>query len=221
MQTYHLFYYLSEKKYFMNKRSKIYGPHNIDVCSLLFASLLGESYGEKRSGGTRFILQQEESNVTYLMWFHKFLASRGYCCPKKPKMQTRIGMNGKTRFFYRIRTYSFASLNWMYDAFYPNHKIKVVPKDLSWMLLTPLALAVWVMDDGAPVSAGLKIATNSFKEEEVWFLCAVLNHKFHLQARPFREKNQLVVYIPKVGVPRLSRFISPFMVPSMHLKLKS
>jgi hypothetical protein len=203
----------------MNRRSKIHGPHNIDICSLIFGSVLGDSYGEKRNGSTRFILQQEESNVSYLMWFHQFLAKRGYCSPKKPKLQTRIGPTGKVRFYFRVRTFSFASLNWIYDAFYSENKIKGVPKDLSWTLLTPLALAVWIMDDGTPVSAGLKIATHAFKEEDILFLCEVLNKKYNLYARPHRDKAQFVLYIPKAGMPQLAQLVSPYIVPSMHRKL--
>jgi hypothetical protein len=84
----------------MNKRSKVHGPHNIDVCSLIFGSLLGESYAEKRNGSTRFILQQEESNASYLIWFHTYLATRGYCSPKKPRLETRIGLAGRVRLFF-------------------------------------------------------------------------------------------------------------------------
>jgi len=257
----------------MNKQipRKIVGPHNIDICALIFASLLGDSYGEKRNGSTRFILQQEESNVTYLMWFHKYLATRGYCSPKKPRLKIRIGAGGKVRFFYRVRTYSFASLNWIYDAFYQNGStkkpkaspvcpkpkgqcldfcfnstcnnfsnkknkafFKEVPKELIWTLLTPLALAVWIMDDGTPLgtfseNAGLKIATHCFQEQDIWFLCNVLNHKYNLYARPHCVKkngvktngdgNQFVVYIPKSGMPQLGRLISAYIVPSMHRKL--
>ena len=123
----------------MNRISKTKGPHNIDIFSLLFVSLLGDSFAEKRNGSTRFILQQEESNVSYLMWFHQYLARRGYCSIKKPKLGTRIGPNGKVRFYFRVRTYSFASLNWVYEAFYPTSKIKRVPQEASWTLLTPLA----------------------------------------------------------------------------------
>jgi hypothetical protein len=59
-------------------------------------------------------------------------------------------------------------LNWIYDAFYSDKKIKKVPKDID-KYLTPLALAVWIMDDGMPVSVGLKIA-----EENILFLCNIL-----------------------------------------------
>jgi len=45
------------------------------------------------------------------------------------------------RFFF-FWTYTFANLDWLYDAFYCNG-IKRVPFELMPLLLTPLALAVW------------------------------------------------------------------------------
>ena len=65
-------------------QTKRIGPHNIDILSILFGSMLGDSYGERRNVSTSFVLQQEDSNVSYIMWFHKLLASLGYCRITKP-----------------------------------------------------------------------------------------------------------------------------------------
>jgi len=42
---------------------------------------------------------------------------------------------------YRLSSFTFYSLNWLYDAFYPNKTRKVIP-DFINIYLTPLALAV-------------------------------------------------------------------------------
>ena len=42
---------------------------------------------------------------------------------------------------YRLRSFTFYSLNWMFDSFYPNKTRKVIP-DFINIYLTPLALAV-------------------------------------------------------------------------------
>lgn len=86
------------------------------------------------------------------MWFHKYLASRGYCNDKKPKLYKRIKKNGKVFFYYSINSYTFSSLNWVHDMFYKmdetkNKYVKIVPEEIS-KYLTPLSLAIWFMDDG-------------------------------------------------------------------------
>nr|YP_009659058.1 LAGLIDADG endonuclease [Spizellomyces sp. 'palustris']QCQ69056.1 LAGLIDADG endonuclease [Spizellomyces sp. 'palustris'] len=117
--------------------------------------MLGDSYGERRNSSTFFVLQQEDSNVSYLMWFHKLVASLGYCRLTKPKLETRIGKDGRIRHFYRVRTFCFSSFNWIHKLFYPNG-VKVVPANIG-DFLTPLALALAlaIQGTGWPSRIGL------------------------------------------------------------------
>jgi len=60
-----------------SKAHKRYGPHNIDIISIIFGTLLGDSHAERRSyytkqdseklGATRISFQQENSNMEYLI----------------------------------------------------------------------------------------------------------------------------------------------------------
>ena len=68
--------------------------HNKDVLSIMVGTLLGDSYGERRSGGVRLVLQQESRKGGYIMWYYKYLAERGYCREKEPKKEKRIGKGG-------------------------------------------------------------------------------------------------------------------------------
>jgi ubiquinol-cytochrome c reductase cytochrome b subunit len=103
--------------------------------------------------------------------------------------------------------------------FYPNG-MKCVPKEID-KYLTPLALAVWIQDDGGKVSSGLKIATNSYTLQEVEYLCRILNDKYQFNTRPQSAgvPNQYVIYFPKSSMETLSKLIKPYMVPSMYYKL--
>jgi hypothetical protein len=60
---------LNTTRYFHTKvkASKRIGPHNEDVLSLLIGSLLGDAYGNRRSGeGTRFCYRQSIVHKDYL-----------------------------------------------------------------------------------------------------------------------------------------------------------
>ena len=197
------------------------GPHNEDVISVIIGSMLGDSHGEKHGMGTRFTLQQEESNMEYLIWFHTFFKDRGYCSDTKPKVSIRVGKNSKVRYLYRFKTFTFTSFDRIRELFYYN-KVKCVPKDIG-EYLTPLALAVWIQDDGGKVSAGLKIATNSYTLQEVEFLCKVLNDKYQFTTRPNSAgvPDQYVIYFPKSSINTLSKLIKPYMIPSMYSKLNN
>ena len=155
------------------------------------------------------------------MWFHKFFSERGNCSNIKPKIEKRIGKNGKIRYFYRLKTFTFTSFDWIRDMFYKNG-IKIVPLNIG-EFLTPLALAIWIQDDGARVSAGLKICTNCFTFQEVELLCKIINEKYKLLPTPQSTgvPNKNIIYLPKNSMINLSKLVKPFMIPSMRYKLNS
>lgn len=220
--------------------SKRIGPHNIDIISLIIGSTLGDSHLEKRTNGvgTRIVFEQSNKNVEYLMWFHKFLSSRGYCNPQSPKLHKRIRKNGEIFFHYRIKSYTFSSLNWLHDMFYKetiiydqiepefnNHKlsckyVKIIPTNLE-DYLTPLALAIWFSDDGSKAGTGAKISTNCFTHEEVALLCDILHNKYKLYTRinsGGTNKGE-VIRISTKSMSNFSKIVKPLMVPSLHYKL--
>lgn len=82
------------------------GPHNKDVLSIIFGSLLGDAHAEKRlhSVGTRICFFQEDSHIEYLLSIHKFLAESGYCNTKIPVVTKRLGNKGKLRKIVRFST---------------------------------------------------------------------------------------------------------------------
>lgn len=194
------------------------GPHDKHIFSVIFGSLLGDSFAEKHGNGTRIVFQQEESNMEYLMWFHSFLAEKGYCNPNKPKIQKRIGINNKIRFYYRFKTWTFTSFNWIRNVFYPDNQIKIVPLCLS-EYLTPLALAIWIMDDGTPVSKGLKFCTHSFSQTDILFLKQILKEKYNLKTNLHKDRKHFVLYVYKESMSDLSNLVRPYIVRSMSKKL--
>lgn len=163
------------------------GPHNLDVISILVGSILGDSHLEKRKRGigTRIIFEQCNRNIEYIMWFHKFFAIRGYCTTDKPKLTTRIKKNNKVFYQYRVSSYTFTSLNWQHEMFYvyiDSRPVKIILLDLS-PYLTPLALAIWFLDDGSKINKTIRIATNCFNISDLEFLCKLLKEKSDLYVR--------------------------------------
>lgn len=206
------------------------GPHNIDIISLIIGSVLGDSHLEKRekgprSEGTRIIFEQSNKNVEYLMWFHNYLSVRGYCNSQKPKLHTRIKKGNNVFYHYRINTYTFTSFNWIHEMFYvkqdlTNKYIKIIPLNIE-EFLTPLALAIWFMDDGSRLGPGVRIATYNFSYKEVEFLCHILFKKYNLIATIHTggQDKGYVLYIQKQSVPLFISLVKEHMVPSLYYKL--
>ena len=55
------------------------GPHNIDILSIIFGSLLGKGEAEKSQYGTRIIFNSKSMHLDYSLTLHKYLFTIGYC----------------------------------------------------------------------------------------------------------------------------------------------
>lgn len=201
------------------------GAHDRIIYSIVFGSLLGDAHAEKRNGGlgTRISFQQESTHVSYLLWLHSLLASRGYCNEYIPKIQTKLGSKGLVRKILRIHTWTYTSFNFIHDLFY-FEKVKRVPNNIA-EYLTPLALAIWIMDDGAKVSSprwrGIKLCTNSFSYSDCLLLVEVLHINFKLKAsvQSTGANNQYNVYIWKESMPTLKNIVFPYIIKEMKYKI--
>nr|YP_007507048.1 LAGLIDADG endonuclease [Ceratocystis cacaofunesta]YP_009704187.1 LAGLIDADG endonuclease [Ceratocystis fimbriata]AFO38104.1 LAGLIDADG endonuclease [Ceratocystis cacaofunesta]QEN73750.1 LAGLIDADG endonuclease [Ceratocystis fimbriata] len=193
------------------------GPHNIDVLSIIIGSLLGDAYANARTvEGTRISYRQSEIHKDYLFWLYEFYFSRGYCSDLKPRKYTRK-LKGKEYYGYEFNTFTFRSFNWIHKLFYKKG-IKYINPKLE-LYLTPLALAIWIQDDGGWAGGGVRIATNCFKIEENKILVNILGNLYGLNCTIQNIEDHYYIYIVKNSVPKLREIVLPYILPSMRYKL--
>lgn len=220
---------LSPGPHFVGPRvlsTKRIGPHNFDILSIFMGSLLGDATMEKDGNGSRFCFYQEKTHGEYLLWLYQTIYGLGYCSSEIPNIYSRVGINGNIRYIFRFRTFTYSSLNWIYDAFYiekgeEKARTKRVPLFIA-EYLSPLALAVWIMDDGSKYkNKGLKFCTNSFTLNEVKFLAKVLEDKYNLATSIHKTGglNQYNIYIPKSSSIELAKIVKPYIHESMIYKI--
>lgn len=202
------------------------GPHNIDILSILIGTLLGDASMERDGKGSRVCFYQEKTHGEYLLWLHRTLFCLGYCRSDIPKITIRKSAYGidKLRYIYRFRSYTYSSFNWIYDDFYitkGDKLIKTVPKWID-QYLTPLALAVWIMDDGCLIkNRGIKIATNSFTLDEVKYLSSIIEKKYGIKTTFIKTGaiDQYEIYFPKSTLSKLIKIVKPYIHPTMYYKI--
>lgn len=197
------------------------GPHNKEILSIIYGSLLGDGTAEqqKNGNGTRICFYQEAKNVNYLLQLHNLISNLGYCNHKLPEIQTRLGLHGKIRKIIRFKTHIYSSQNYIRELQYKNN-IKILPKDIDFYL-TPLALAIQIMDDGTKLGLGMKLCTNNFSKSEVLYLVNLLNSKYNLITSiqiANRNKNQYHIYISKHSIPLLQSIVGKYIHSSMKYK---
>lgn len=201
------------------------GPHNLDVISLIVGSLLGgNTFLEKRRIGfaIRIIFVKCNNNVAFLMWFHMFLAKRGYCNPNKPKLSKIIAKGNKVLFSYCISSYSFSSFYWLFKMFYRDN-IKIIPRNLG-NYLTPLALAIWFLEVPiGPYGLGnkAKLATEFHVSREDFKYLSKIFKKYNIDTIIQSKGGNLggTLYIKTSSISTFSKIVKPNILPSLYYKL--
>ena len=193
------------------------GPHNQDVLSVIIGSLLGDAYANARTiEGTRICYRQSDKHMDYLLWLYNFFHTRGYCSNLKPRKYTRK-LKDLEYYGYEFNTFTFRSFNRIHKLFYKKGKKYINAKLQEY--LTPLALAIWIMDDGCKTRHGIRIATNCFKLDEVKILVNILTKLYNLNCTIQNIEGRYSIYITKESIPKLRIIISPYMHVCMKYKL--
>lgn len=215
----------------MNKSKKDF--HSSNIISLIIGSLLNNSYLEKRELGlsVRIIFIKSNSNVEYLSWFHKYLASNGYCSQNKLRLYKSIGKGNKVLYSYCLKTYSFTRFVLLYNWFYKNN-VKIIPRNL-YKYLTPLALATWFLS-GTESSKKFEVyMKSSITIKDLRYLAWILKKKYNIYSVIVLKKNTSSTHtvnkcynnligflqIKESSRPIFSNIVKPHILPSLHYRL--
>jgi len=178
--------------------------------SIIIGSVLGDGYIRKIAGRRDSFLEINHSIKAkeYVDW--KYSALKNICVspPKKRIID-------ETRTAYRFYTKQHHELSELQESFYKNGKKKIP----SSLVLNPLILAVWFMDDGSKSRKyDVYLNTQQFSVTDQKKLLYKLR-KLGLRARLNKDKKYYRIRFLKESVPILNRVIYPFMLDSLKYKL--
>ena len=133
--------------------------------------------------------------------------------------------SGNTHFAYNFSLKASPLLAPLYQLFYKNG-VKLVRWECMYTLLTPRALAIWIMDDGQHVTrGGVTLCTDNLTFYQVLNLILVLEMKFglvcsiHTKNYSNRTKIYYRIYISKTTLTVLQNLVSNYMHPSILYKI--
>jgi len=175
---------------------------------LVIGSLLGD--GSMRYSRTNALLEVNHSvkQRTYVDWKYTQLAEFVATPPKE-----RSGNGGRTA--YRFVTRSDPEFTKLYRLFY-DERGKQVPDDLE---LTPLTLAVWLMDDGSRSRNAVYLNTQQFDLLSQIRLVDLLRTQWRTEASLHRDKQYLRIWIRVESMARFHKVVAPFVLPEFRYKL--
>lgn len=175
--------------------------------SILIGVLLGDGAMRKK---THALLEINHSfkQKEYVDWLYQKFQN---FVDTKPKMRKSNG----SRIAYRFTTKSMSEFTRFYDKFF-KQKHKIIPNDL---ILTPLTLAVWYMDDGSRCDEDIYLNSQQFTKEEQEKLVGMFYTQYAIQASLNKDKHYLRIRIRKESVKRMMNMITSYIIPMMRYKL--
>ena len=193
--------------------------------SFIIGSLLGDGTMWLGDGAVNANFKVEQGLVQkeYVFWKYEILKSLVFT---EPKLSFRYDSNGKRyEKSWWFRTIRHPLLTEIFRRFYLRDGFrcgrKIVPKDIE-KDLNPLALAVWIMDDGSYSQKKIDISTYSFSLEEVKFLQKVMRHRFGIKMLFFRDREKgYRMYANVEESKKLIQTICPYIIPTMMYKIGS
>lgn len=219
--------------------------NNNYIFSFIVGTLLGDSHMERRGPSSRLKIRQSAIHAEYLLFIWKMLSDAGLCSGVQPQITPYLNKTtGRTYYHLKFNTYSFEQFNWFHNYFYipvssvamtdSNYfkvnstrslYIKVIPLDIK-KYLSPVALAYWVMDDGAIISSTLKLCTHWFSWAENIVLRDALIELYGIHTTIFIDSKSLkdklplyALYVLAQSYPKLRDVTLPYIHSSMLYKI--
>ena len=191
--------------------------------SLIIGSLLGD--GTMRRGenarNANYKVEHGLEQKEFVFWKYDILKS---LVLTEPKLSYRYDpIKGKYPKSWWFRTARHPLLTEIYDLWYEEDGYrsgkKVIPETIGDDL-TPLALAVWIMDDGHYSSGAIDISTYSFELSEINQLQDVFSERYGIEFRIHRDGDRgYRMFCNKKQTNTLVNIITPYIIPSMMYKI--
>ena len=192
--------------------------------AVLLGTILGDGYLQKTGlKNARLRLEHGEAQKEYVLWkgsqFPKlFLGKPVYLERTHPKTNCVYK-------YWRWQSNSTPVLGKWHGLFYINGK-KRFPKNLPELLVEPLALAVWYMDDGYFYQKNhnrysmLYLGRVSLEEAKI--AAEAIYDNFKIQPKIYDKKNKgYALFFSVEETKKLHDLIRPYLLPLFNYKLYS
>ena len=171
---------------------------------ILIGCVLGDAYIAPKG---KIRIEQSTKQKDYLLWKYQELHSLAY--PSLPREIVRqIDDRKYSSVFFGTRQYFRPWRSIFYDG-----RKKIFPPHI---LITPLSLAVWYMDDGCWTGKKCVVAIEGFDDESITRIQQLF--QFHFGIETIVGKNRKLV-VRKRSHNTFYRLISPHIVSSMKYKI--
>ncbi len=184
--------------------------------SVVIGVLLSDGHlaSTKPHENPRLEFKQSLQSSAYVLFVFSFLSSY---CNVYPYLVKNVRKD-KVHFALFFYTRGLPCFKELRSIFYIN-RVKIVPEDI-YNLLTPVALAHFIMGDGVAKQHGLILCTDSYNIVDIVRLINVLIIRYNLDCTiRSHTSNQSRIYIRERSMPILRELVKNHMVKSMLYKV--
>lgn len=190
------------------------------ICqSIIIGSILGDGtiYPCNKKDEAILECKYDDKSFSYLKWLHQKLRVLGL-----GEIKSQKGFHQ-----HRFRSSPNKEIGNLRKLFYPSGK-KIIPKNISQLLIDPLSLAIWHMDDGCldfriKEHCNATFATFSFLKRDCEFLAKTMLTNFNLLIKvhknSMRGKLYYRLYVASKSMNQFINLIQPFILPCFFYKL--
>ena len=176
----------------------------------MVGTLLGDGYLSSKSKAPHLELKQSDEKKEYVFWLYKELENLCTSAPKQRKDNNQ----------WYVNTHCSSELMHLRYWFYPKG-VKIVPRNIEKILVNPLSLAIWYMDDGTldyreKDHYAFRLTTHSFTPNDNQRLVSVLNNNFGVdatvQSTLIRGKRYPRIHIGVTGRDQFYNLVQPYIL---------
>ena len=195
-----------------------------DQQDVLVGTILGDGNIRILKKEAFLTVSHSEKQKDYVFW--KYNIFRNWVLTKPRKEVRQYYKNREKQLTsWRFSTISHSEITKYFNLFYPKNR-KIVPSQIQSILISPLSLAVWYMDDGSrkPYGRGAFLHTESFSVSDQRKLIKGLKKNFSIVARLSsaglsKGKRLFRLYITAKSFSIFRNLVLPYMLPSMQYKI--
>lgn len=156
----------------------------------------------------RLQIRHKVKHKDYVEWKYQFFKNWVLTKPRFDKFNNS----------WYFRTISHPNLMKIRNMFYITKKL--IPNNLNELLVSPLSLAIWFMDDGNGFKHydGLRISSYAFGQDGNKILQSCLKENFNLETSLLTDCKGHQLLFPKQSAKKLFTIIKPFTIPCMQYK---
>ena len=194
---------------------------NKRVQNIVYGLVLGDGYlspETKKEKLSSLRLKYDDRYLSYLEWLNQELVPLGVS-----QIKTHTGYHQ-----HRFDTQSSAWLGGVRRLFYPNGS-KLIPKTIKELLIDPISIAVWYMDDGnldfrIKYHCNASFATYCFSYDDCNVLKEVLLENFGINASvqksTMRGKVYYRLYVLSSSTHDFMKLVGPYILECFSHKIR-